>query len=68
MSEAIRTRHFWLLFAVYLFTGLGSFLVSQERSYDNGSTQGPEAIIASHAPQGESDRDHMMLALANYEQ
>ena len=26
--EAIRTRHFWLLFAVYLFTGLGSFLVS----------------------------------------
>jgi MFS family permease len=28
LSEAIRTRHFWLLFAVYLFTGLGSFLVS----------------------------------------
>jgi MFS family permease len=28
LIEAIRTRHFWLLFAVYLFTGLGSFLVS----------------------------------------
>jgi MFS family permease len=28
LGEAIRTRHFWLLFAVYLFTGLGSFLVS----------------------------------------
>jgi MFS transporter, OFA family, oxalate/formate antiporter len=26
--DAVRTRHFWLLFAVYLFTGLGSFLVS----------------------------------------
>jgi MFS family permease len=28
LAAAIRTRHFWLLFAVYLFTGLGSFLVS----------------------------------------
>ena len=28
LAEAMRTRHFWLLFAVYLFTGLGSFLVS----------------------------------------
>ena len=28
MGEAVRTPHFWLLFAVYLFTGLGSFLVS----------------------------------------
>jgi len=28
VKEAIRTPHFWLLFAVYLFTGLGSFLVS----------------------------------------
>jgi len=28
LAEAIRTRHFWLLFAVYLFTGLGSFFVS----------------------------------------
>ena len=28
LGEAMRTRHFWLLFAVYLFTGLGSFLVS----------------------------------------
>jgi MFS family permease len=28
LLEAMRTRHFWLLFAVYLFTGLGSFLVS----------------------------------------
>ncbi len=28
LSEAVRTPHFWLLFAVYLFTGLGSFLVS----------------------------------------
>jgi len=28
LSEAVRTRHFWLLFAVYLFTGLGSFFVS----------------------------------------
>ena len=28
VKEAIRTPHFWLLFAVYLCTGLGSFLVS----------------------------------------
>jgi MFS family permease len=28
LAEAMRTPHFWLLFAVYLFTGLGSFLVS----------------------------------------
>jgi MFS transporter, OFA family, oxalate/formate antiporter len=28
LAEAIRTPHFWLLFAVYLFTGLGSFLAS----------------------------------------
>jgi MFS transporter, OFA family, oxalate/formate antiporter len=28
LSAALRTPHFWLLFAVYLFTGLGSFLVS----------------------------------------
>ena len=28
LGEAVRTRHFWLLFAVYLFTGLGSFFVS----------------------------------------
>ena len=28
LAEAVRTPHFWLLFAVYLFTGLGSFLVS----------------------------------------
>ncbi|HTV44570.1 MAG TPA: MFS transporter [Stellaceae bacterium] len=28
LSAAARTPHFWLLFAVYLFTGLGSFLVS----------------------------------------
>jgi MFS family permease len=28
LAEAARTRHFWLLFAVYLFTGLGSFFVS----------------------------------------
>jgi MFS family permease len=28
LREAIRTPHFWLLFAVYLFTGLGSFFVS----------------------------------------
>ena len=28
VAEAVRTPHFWLLFAVYLFTGLGSFLVS----------------------------------------
>jgi len=28
LPEAMRTPHFWLLFAVYLFTGLGSFLVS----------------------------------------
>ena len=28
VHDAIRTRHFWLLFAVYLCTGLGSFLVS----------------------------------------
>ena len=28
LVEAMRTPHFWLLFAVYLFTGLGSFFVS----------------------------------------
>ncbi len=28
VGEAMRTPHFWLLFAVYLLTGLGSFLVS----------------------------------------
>ena len=28
LKRAIRTRHFWLLFLVYVFTGLGSFLVS----------------------------------------
>jgi MFS family permease len=28
LGEAIHTPHFWLLFAVYLFTGLGSFFVS----------------------------------------
>jgi MFS transporter, OFA family, oxalate/formate antiporter len=28
LAQAVRTVHFWLLFAVYLFTGLGSFLVS----------------------------------------
>ena len=28
LGEAAHTPHFWLLFAVYLFTGLGSFFVS----------------------------------------
>jgi MFS family permease len=28
LAEAANTRHFWLLFLVYMFTGLGSFLVS----------------------------------------
>jgi len=28
LGEAVGTPHFWLLFAVYLFTGLGSFIVS----------------------------------------
>jgi MFS transporter, OFA family, oxalate/formate antiporter len=28
LAEAVRTPHFWLLFAVYMFTGLGSFFVS----------------------------------------
>jgi len=28
LAEAVRTPHFWLLFAVYLFTGLGSFFIS----------------------------------------
>ncbi|HJU17226.1 MAG TPA: MFS transporter, partial [Stellaceae bacterium] len=28
LGEALRTPHFWLLSAVYLFTGLGSFIVS----------------------------------------
>jgi len=28
LTEALRTPHFWLLFAVYLFTGLGSYFVS----------------------------------------
>src|SRR5436853_6864443 len=26
LAEAVRTPHFWLLFAVYMFTGLGSFV------------------------------------------
>lgn len=28
LAQAVRTPHFWLLFAVYMFTGLGSFLVA----------------------------------------
>ena len=28
VRQAMRTPHFWLLFSVYLFTGLGSFLVA----------------------------------------
>ncbi len=28
VRQAVRTKHFWLLFLVYLFTGLGSFLVA----------------------------------------
>jgi MFS family permease len=28
VGQAVRTPHFWLLFAVYMFTGLGSFLVA----------------------------------------
>jgi MFS family permease len=28
LHQAIRTPHFWLLFLVYVFTGLGSFLVA----------------------------------------
>jgi MFS family permease len=28
LSRAMRTPHFWLLFLVYVFTGLGSFLVA----------------------------------------
>lgn len=28
LPQAIRTPHFWLLFLVYVFTGLGSFLVA----------------------------------------
>src|SRR5262249_4134575 len=28
LAAAMRTPHFWLLFAVYLFTGFGTFLVS----------------------------------------
>ena len=28
LNEAVRTRSFWLLFTVYMFTGVGSFLVS----------------------------------------
>ena len=28
LGEAVATPHFWLLFAVYMFTGLGSFFVS----------------------------------------
>ncbi len=28
LRRAMRTRHFWLLFLVYVFTGLGSFLVA----------------------------------------
>jgi MFS family permease len=28
VHQAVRTPHFWLLFSVYMFTGLGSFLVA----------------------------------------
>src|SRR5207247_4934526 len=28
LTESMRTPHFWLLFSVYLFTGLGSYFVS----------------------------------------
>jgi MFS family permease len=28
VRQAVRTPHFWLLFSVYMFTGLGSFLVA----------------------------------------
>jgi MFS family permease len=28
LRQAVRTPHFWLLFSVYMFTGLGSFLVA----------------------------------------
>ena len=28
LGEAVRTRHFWLLFLVYMLTSIGSFLVS----------------------------------------
>lgn len=28
LGEAVRTPHFWLLFSVYMFTGLGSYFVS----------------------------------------
>ena len=28
VRQAVRTPHFWLLFVVYMFTGLGSFLVA----------------------------------------
>jgi MFS transporter, OFA family, oxalate/formate antiporter len=28
LRQAVRTPHFWLLFLVYMFTGLGSFLVA----------------------------------------
>jgi MFS family permease len=28
LGEAMRTPHFWLLFSVYMFTGLGSYFVS----------------------------------------
>jgi MFS transporter, OFA family, oxalate/formate antiporter len=28
VRQAVRTPHFWLLFTVYMFTGLGSFLVA----------------------------------------
>jgi MFS transporter, OFA family, oxalate/formate antiporter len=28
VRQAVRTPHFWLLFSVYLFTGLGSFLIA----------------------------------------
>jgi len=28
LTEAMRTPHFWLLFSVYMFTGLGSYFVS----------------------------------------
>jgi MFS family permease len=39
LRQAMRTRHFWLLSLVYIFTGLGSFLVALHQiafAVDNG--------------------------------
>lgn len=53
VAAAMRTPHFWLLFAVYLLTGLGSFLVSLHQlawAIDVGFTRSDQhALLWLHA-------------------